>query len=166
MSAVAKSKIRDNYLTVEKQSKHLGSRLNKSFEGYKYKITNSSDSKIEIVTVSIENYLSGDVAYSEVDKSSIGIGLKTLGEGMLHAVPTLTLSLICGVVATPIKMVGNSVGNIGAKLESVKYDSKPIEQLILEPNQTVELKILGFKRAKKPIIKIYYYTNDSELKKY
>lgn len=151
----ANAKAKDDYISIDRDSKHLGSRLHKEYVGYVYTIENISDKSIIIDGISFQDNITGNAAYGTVSRSSIAEGLKTLGVGLAFALPTLTLSLIGSVIITPVVMIGNTCGNIGAKQDSERYD-KTVDSAYLKPSSKIELKTLAA-RFNKPTITIMYH---------
>lgn len=97
----------------------LSSKLKKSYNGYKYVITNTSNQNLDIVNAQILNAVNGSVAYQDVsDGHPIGttwaiagpVGLFTFGIGWL-----------AGIVATPIVWIVSDSKNKKAQRESIAY---------------------------------------------
>jgi len=155
---------KDGYISIDRNSKHLGSRLHKEYVGYVYNITNTSNQDITIDGISIEDNVSSDVAYSTIKRSSLAMGAKTIGSGLIFALPTLTLSLIGAVLIAPIQMISNSWGNAGAKQDSKRYD-KPYQLGILKSSSSMEFKILATKKKKPTVTVLYHLPDNTELQK-
>jgi len=153
----------DEYIKINRDYKHMGSRMHKEYKGCIYKITNISDQQIEIAGISLEDNLTSDAAYSTIKRSSIGQGLKIIGTGLAFALPTLTISLIGSVVVAPFAMISNSIGNIGAKQDAKRYDKK-IEKAILSSGESAELKTIITKHKAPSITVFYKVANDLETK--
>lgn len=146
----------DNFINVTKKTKHLRSRLSKEYTGYVYTIENISDEPVYIENISTKDTLTSDAAYLSVKRSSLSTGAKTIGTGLVYAIPTITLSLFGSVILAPIKMVGNTCGNIGAKQEGKRYDIAPASAT-LNPGESVTVKTLAVHRHA-PEINVLYKT--------
>ncbi len=138
----------NNYLTAERESHQLHSRLKELYTGYEFTIKNIYSKPIKIQAINVWDNASGTVAYLSVKKSSKEAAFNTINKGATYALPTLTLSLWGGLIASPFSAAKNSIANKNALKESEKYDKKPIEPFELKPNETYKFKTLALsKRA-------------------
>lgn len=144
----------DNFLTVNKNSRHLHSRLSKHYVGYEYIIKNKSKDPVEITAMSLTDNVTGEAAYLSIRRTGLAASTAVLTTGVALALPTLSLSLIASAVAVPFILVGNVFGNIGAKQDSKRY-SKDLNENILQPKDTVKFTTLA-KRFSSAKLKIIY----------
>src|SRR5574344_145645 len=145
----------DDYIKINKDTMHLRSRLSKQYTGFGYSIKNISNEDICIETISLKDSVTGQAAYLSLKRSSLAEAAGTIGTGLVYALPTLTLSLWGSIILAPIKMIGNSLGNTGAKQEGKRYDTAIPTQLTLKPNNSVKIKTLGVHRNPPTITIIY-----------
>ena len=115
----------DSYLTVTRKTRHLHSRLSKNYTGYEY-IIRSTKTPVKIVTVSIQDDVSGKTAYREVKRTGAKVAAEALAWGTEFALPTITLSLFGSIIASPFIVIGNIAGNTGAKMEAKRYDKSKL----------------------------------------
>lgn len=158
--APALAKNHDDYLKLNKNANHMHSRLSKEYTGYIYTLENISSTPVEILSVSLENTLTGEAAYRSVKRSSLAAGAKTIGTGLAYALPTLTLSLWGSILAAPVAMIGNSFGNAGAKQEGKRYDV-PAQTKTLPPNSEIKFRTIAVTHHP-PKVKILYKISGAE----
>lgn len=138
----------NNYLIAQRETTELHSKLKNIYTGYEYTIKNIYTKPLQIQSINIWDNASGTVAYLSVKKSSKEAAFNTINKGAAYALPTLTLSLWGGLIASPFSAAKNSIANKNALKESEKYDKKPIEPFELKPNETYKFKTLALsKRA-------------------
>lgn len=136
----------NNYLKVERKTRHLHSRLSKKYTGYEYTVKNIYNEPVEVKGISVWDNASGKVAYLSVKRTGVRAAVETMGVGVALALPTLTLSLIGSVVAVPFIIVGNQIGNIGAKQESQRFDKITEESVKLKSNEEFTVKTMALHR--------------------
>lgn len=115
----------DSYLTVTRKTRHMHSRLSKSYTGYEYTIKGTK-TPVKIETISISDDVSGKTAYLDVRRTGAKAAAETLAWGAEFALPTLTLSLFGSIIATPFIVVGSLFGNVGANMEAKRYDKSKL----------------------------------------
>ncbi len=135
----------NNYIKIERKTRHLHSRLSKKYTGYEYTITNVHNAPVKISGVSVWDNATGKVAYLSVKRTGVRASLETLGAGVALALPTLGISAVVSAVAVPFIIVGNAFGNVGANRESKRFD-KPVEPCALEKKESLELKTMALRR--------------------
>lgn len=136
----------NNYLRVERRTKHLHSRLSKKYTGYDYTIKNIYNEPVLLQGISIWDNANSKVAYLSVKRTGARAAVETLGTGVALALPTLTLSLIGSVVAVPFIIAGNQIGNVGASRESKRFDTSFTEAVTLAPQESVLVKTMALHR--------------------
>lgn len=109
-------------LVVQKQVP-LKSKLKKEYSGYEYKITNNSQSGINIINAQVVNGVDGNIGYNNVESGggkSVGILWAICGPvGLI----TFGIGWAVGLIGTPIAwIIGNSKDK-KAKKESIPYNN-------------------------------------------
>ena len=145
----------NNYLSLKRTSKHLHSRLSKEYTGYEYELKNIYDKPINIQSISVWNNASSQIAYLSVKRTGARAAAETLSTGVALALPTLTLSLIGSVIATPFIIVGNQIGNIGANKEAKRYDKRQNSAFTIQPKEEIVFKTMALHRHK-PSVKVMF----------
>lgn len=146
---------------IRKNKNHLHSRLSKRYTGYVYELKNISSSPIKIENIVITDNISGKSAYLSVKRTAIGAAVSTLSVGTALALPTLSLSIFLSIIAVPFVVVGNCIGNTGAKQESKRYNYElNIDELA--PNESVSFTTLSAHRET-PDIDVIYINPQSKL---
>lgn len=147
LPSIAKTKTEENnYIKVERTTRHLHSRLSKKYTGYEYKIKNIYKEPVTIESISVWDNASGKVAYLSVKRTGARAASETLGAGVALALPTLTISLILSVVAVPFILIGNQIGNVGANQEAHRFDKPENEAVTLDPNREIVFKTMALHR--------------------
>lgn len=145
--AFARTKTEENdYIKIERTTRHLHSRLSKKYTGYEYKIKNVYKEPVTIESISVWDNASGKVAYLSVKRTGARAAAETLGAGVALALPTLTISLIVSAVAVPFILIGNQIGNVGANQESHRFDKPETESVTLGHNQEIMFKTMALHR--------------------
>lgn len=156
--------IQNEDLSITANRNRTHSRLSKDYDGYIYHLTNKTNGTITLQSITMEDSTSGLAAAKGVQKSSLGIGAKTIADGVLWALPTLTLSIWGSIILAPVKMVSNSFGNVGAKQEGKRYDRKPEFPYTLNNCETVEIRALGVRHHNIKFKVLYNTADDSTIK--
>ena len=151
----------DDYLSAQRETVHLGSRLHKKYEGGIFRITNKSQEHIVIQDVVFDGSVNSDVAYSTIHRSSLKMGFKMLAGGILYTIPTLGISLVGAVVVTPFAVMSNSIGNLGAHQDCHRYHH-PIKSGVLAPETTFEGKIIMLKGQPSRMTVLYNIEGNDE----
>ncbi len=147
LPVTAKTKTEENdYIKINRTTRHLHSRLSKDYSGYDYTIKNIYKTPVTIQSISIWDNASGKVAYLSVKRTGLRAAAETMGAGIGLALPTLCLSVVGAAVAVPFIIVGNQIGNIGANQESKRYDKMQTEQVTLNPHEEISLKTMALHR--------------------
>lgn len=147
LTALAATKTeKNNYIKAERKTRHLHSRLSKTYTGYDYEIKNVYNQPVKIQGISVWDNATGKVAYLSVKRTGVRAAAETLAAGTALALPTLTLSLIGAVVAVPFIIVGNQIGNVGANQEAHRYDKLHNEPVELKPNEVIKFKTMALHR--------------------
>ena len=133
----------NNYLKIERKSRHLHSRLSKKYTGYEYTIKNVYNEPVILENISIWDNASDKVAYLSVKRTGARAAAETIGAGVALALPTLTLSLIGSVVAVPFIIMSNAIGNVGAGQESRRFDKKCELPVEVKDNDSVTIKTMA-----------------------
>lgn len=136
----------NNYIKIERKTRHLHSRLSKKYAGYDYTIKNIYNEPVKIQGISVWDNAGSKVAYLSVKRTGMRAAAETVGAGAALALPTLTLSLIGSVVAVPFIIAGNQIGNIGANQESQRYDKIPSEPVELKSGEELTVKTMALHR--------------------
>ena len=147
LKAAALTKTEENdYIKLERKTRHLHSRLSKDYTGYDYIIHNVYNEPVTIQSVSIWDNATSKVAYLSVKRTGARAAAETLGAGVALALPTLTLSLIGSVVAVPFILISNQIGNISANQEAQRYDKQLQAATTINPQESIELKTMALHR--------------------
>ena len=136
----------NNYLSIERESKILKSRLSDIYTGYEYKIKNIYNEPVLIENIDIWNNAKAQVAYLSVKKSNSETAKQTMQKGIQYALPTLATSVIVSAIAVPFTVMNNNMGNKGALSEAERFDSEHITNYTLKPNQELTIKTLAIKK--------------------
>ena len=133
----------NDYLKIERKSRHLHSRLSKKYTGYEYTIKNIYNEPVTIENVSIWDNASDKVAYLSVKRLGVRASAETLAAGAALALPTLTLSLIGAVIAVPFVIVSNAAGNVGANQEAKRFDKQATLPAEIPVGSYIEFKTMA-----------------------
>lgn len=147
---------KNDYIKIERTSRHLHSRLSKKYTGYDFTIKNVYNKPVTIQNVGIRDNASAKIAYLSIKRTGLRAASETLGVGVALALPTLTISLIGAVVAVPFIIVGNTIGNIGAGQESRRFD-KSAALGIIPPKGEMKFKAISLRLH--PPITVVTFTN-------
>lgn len=117
----------------------LSSKLKKSYNGYKYTITNTSNQSLNIVNAQILNAVNGSIAYQDVsDGHPIGTTWAIAGPVGLF---TLGIGWVAGIIATPIVWIVSDSKNKTAQRESIAYPNI-VNLGVMTKGETIEANFL------------------------
>ena len=136
----------NNYLYAQRESIPLHSRLSDLYTGYEFTIKNIYSKPVTIKSINVWDNASAKVAYLSAQKSSKEAAVNTIKNAAAYTLPTLTLSLFCGIIAAPFSAAVNSIANKNALKESEKYDIPQIKQFELQPGKTYKFKTLALNK--------------------
>ncbi len=139
-------------LAITREQQALKSELKKHYSGYEYNITNTGDTRLNIVNAQIQNGTDGNVAYNVVDYSagkSIGVLWAAMGPLGLF---TLGIAWVVGAVATPIVWVCANHKDKKIRNESLSYDDN-VPLGYIEPQENISVLTL-IPLGTKPQLKI------------
>lgn len=146
-TAIAEPKIEsNNYITITREAKNLHSKLSEIYLGYEYKVKNIYNDPITIENIDIWNNANAQIAYLSVKKQNKEAAKQTLQRGLDYALPTLSTSIILSVFATPFTIVGNNCSNKNAQKEAQHYQTNPIKNYTLKPNQEITIRTMAIKK--------------------
>ncbi len=136
----------NDYIKIERKTRHLHSRLSKKYTGYEYTIKNVYKEPVLIENISIWDNASDKVAYLSVKRLGARASAETIAAGAALALPTLTLSLIGSIIAVPFIVVSNAAGNVGANQEAKRFDKQAELPAEIKTGNRLELKTMALHR--------------------
>lgn len=147
--------VSNNNIQIIQSSRHLHSRLSKSYTGFVYKIKNKSTKPIYIEKIQLQNNANSQVATLSLHRTTGESYKNTIKTGAKYALPSLTLSLWGSIIVSPFVAIGNETGNLNLQKEAEKYDKQPKFPRTIQPQETIIIKTMSL-TPHKPFLRVFY----------
>ncbi len=140
MISTANANVDNKSITISREVVKLKSTLDAQYNGFEYKIKNTTKQKLYISKFIVENGVDPQEAYGVTKRNGWAAAGVTCVYGWQYAAPTLGLSAVAAVVASPLFVGASALGNMGASQEANRFATKPIAENYIKSGDTIKFK--------------------------